>query len=302
MERNACCTLVGEAADFFRSTTLGLPLPPVLLLSTSSSLRARVSLFKSRNVRLTTQWKQQLHDRWPRPTDSIQRPLFLRSPPLLLLLRTGRYRRVYSRKQLGGEERFVHAMLIIRCGSCSCGGKETDDSEYFSPFFCPLHLKHFFSFSFLFLVITSQQPSYNASHSFENVNTSSKLFLPFTFLITDLYNCSSINCGRNLTVGIIRPSNISVEYIDRREQNHSITLLKNSVFPIFFAALPLVSRLAVFQLVGIVGIIRPSRLLTLDRGGVIERKEGAKAAASANELSATPLSSICSYKSLAIII
>ena len=136
-ETNACCTLVGEAADFFRSTTNPRPPPPC---STSLSLLlAHVSLFKSRNVRLTTQWKQQLHDRWSRPTDSIQRPLFLRSPPLLLLLRTGRYRRVYSRKQLGGEERFVHTMWIIRCGSCSRGGKETDDSEY-----------SFFLFLFLF--------------------------------------------------------------------------------------------------------------------------------------------------------
>ena len=167
-ETNACCTLVGEAADFFRSTTNPRPPPPC---STSLSLLlARVSLFKSRNVRLTTQWKQQLHDRWSRPTDSIQRPLFLRSPPLLLLLRTGRYRRVYSRKQLGGEERFVHTMWIIRCGSCSRGGKETDDSEYsfflfLFLFFFSIHLKHFLSSSpssssfflpllFLLLVIT----------------------------------------------------------------------------------------------------------------------------------------------------
>lgn len=87
--------------SFVLQPTLGLPLPPLLL---DVLVPPRVSLFKSRNVRLTTQWKQQLHDRWSRPTDSIQRPLFLRSPPLLLLLRTGRYRRVYSRKQLGGEE------------------------------------------------------------------------------------------------------------------------------------------------------------------------------------------------------
>lgn len=166
--------------------------PSRLCCSTSLSLRARVSLFKSRNVRLTTQWKQQLHDRWSRPTDSIQRPLFLRSPPLLLLLRTGRYRRVYSRKQPGGEER-----LSMRCWLLDVDRVHVVEKKlmivniFLFFFFCPpLHLKHFFSFSFLFLVIT-------ASHLITRLSPlkthDSKLFLPFTFLITDLYNCSSIN-------------------------------------------------------------------------------------------------------------
>lgn len=68
-----------------------------------------------------------------------------------------------------------------------------------------------------------------------------------------------------------------------------IRIVKSSSIPFHAArSVEVGPWLAAFQLAGIiVGIIRPRRLLTLDRGGVIERKgeEGAKAAA--NELSAT---------------
>lgn len=73
------------------------------------------------------------------------------------------------------ERRFVHTMWIIRCGSCSRGGKETDDSEY-SFFFSSVHFKHFLSF-FLYFTCYYSQPFYISP--FENMITiehDSKLF------------------------------------------------------------------------------------------------------------------------------
>lgn len=192
-------------------------------------------------------------------------------------------------------------MWIIRCGSCSRGGKETDDSEY-SFFFSSVHFKHFLSF-FLYFTCYYSQPFYISP--FENMITiehDSKLFFAIfnnsiRIIIVTLYRLQLEFNGiiRN-TIDITVKCKIIVDTFFFHPSFVKLFPFLDSLVTPFEASVEdpsevLVPRLAAFQLAGIiVGIIRPRRLLTLDRGGVIERKgeEGAKAAASAaNELSAT---------------
>lgn len=86
-ETNTCCTL-GRRWGSCWLLSFYNPRPASLSLCSSPrrralSLQSRVSLFTTRNVRLTTQWKQQLHDRWPRPDRPIPsnvRSFFERGP------------------------------------------------------------------------------------------------------------------------------------------------------------------------------------------------------------------------------